>query len=372
MGKTVNPATNQQHPLRVLAAGLAVSPVGIGCWAIGGPDHNLGLPMGWSTAEDTASLRGLETAYQLGANLFDTADVYGHGRSERLLGHLVRQVDRDSLVLSSKVGYFAGTAAHPYQASAMRRQLETTLENLQTDHLDIYFLHNSAFGPDDRYLDEAIGQMRAFQDQGLIKAVGMRGPHRFATDRLTVPRQQREDKYARFRRLFRVVRPDYLAARFNALTPVPPPGEEDIFTFAAAHGASVLINKPLAQGLLTGKYDPGRPPRFEPGDHRLRKAWFAPQALRIIHDGLQPLGDRFGPGPAQLAPVMLGYCLQHASNAAVLAGFTTPGQVTQNLTAPARLTDNDVAFIRSTVARIQQQLDAAGEVFTDEIPAAQP
>lgn len=368
----MNPAPIGQHPRRVLAAGLAVSPVGIGCWAIGGPDHNLGLPMGWSTADDTASLRGLETAYQLGANLFDTADVYGHGRSERLLGHLVRQVARDSLVLSSKVGYFAGTAAHPYLPSAMRRQLETTLENLQTDHLDIYFLHNSGFGDDDRYLAGAIGQMRAFQAQGLIKAVGMRGPHRFATDRLTVPREQREDKYARFRSLFRDVRPDYLAARFNALTPVPPPGDEDIFTFAAAHGASVLINKPLAQGLLTGKFDPGQPPRFEPGDHRLRKAWFAPQALHVIHNGLQPLRDRFGPGPEDLAPVMLGYCLQRASNTAVLAGFTTPEQVTQNLTAPAHLTQDDVAFIRSTAASIQQQLDAAGEVFLDELETPPP
>jgi methylglyoxal reductase len=153
--------------------------------------------------------------------------------------------------------------------------------------------------------------MRAFQDQGLIKAVGMRGPHRFATDCLTVPKDQREDKYARFRSLFSRIRPSYLAVRFNALTPPPPPGHDDIFAFAAAHEASVLINKPLAQGLLT------------------------PQALAIIHDGLQPMRARFGASPADLAPVMLSYCLHRASNAAVLAGFTTPAQVTQNLT-PAR------------------------------------
>ncbi len=362
---------SQQSRRRTLAAGMTVYPVGIGCWAIGGPDHNLGLPMGWSTAEDSASLRGLETACQLGANLFDTADVYGHGRSERLLGRLVRQVARDSLVLSSKTGYFAGTAAHPYLPSAMRRQLETTLENLQTDHLDIYFLHNSEFGPDDQYLDGAIAQMRAFQDQGLIKAIGMRGPHRFATDRLTIPKQQREDKYARFRRLFSIIRPGYLAVRFNALTPPPPPGQDDIFTFAAAHGASVLINKPLAQGLLTGKYGPGRPPGFGPGDHRLRKAWFTPQALCIIRDGLQPLRDRFGPAPADLAPVMIAYCLHQSGNAAVLAGFTTPGQVAQNLTPPALpLTSADLDFIREAAGRIQRRLDVAGEVFLDEAGAS--
>src|ERR1022692_1445004 len=201
--------TMSQAPAqRTLARGLTVHPVGIGCGAIGGPDCNLGLPMGWSTADDRASVQGLETACQLGANLFDTADIYGHGRSERLVGHLVRQAGRDNLVLSSRVGYFAGTAAHPYLPSAMRRQLETTLENLQTDHLDIYFLHNSNFGDDDRYLGGAIGQMRIFQDEGLINALGMRGPHRFATDRLTVPKQQRQDKYKRFRSIFREIRPD--------------------------------------------------------------------------------------------------------------------------------------------------------------------
>jgi methylglyoxal reductase len=358
---------------RTLACGLRVHPVGIGCWAIGGPDINLGLPMGWSTAGQTASLRGLEAAYELGANLFDTADVYGHGSSERLLGYLVAGVSRDSLVISSKVGYFAGTAAHAYLPGAMRRQLETTLENLRTDHLDIYFLHNSSFGDSDQYLDGAIEQMHAFQRQGLIKAVGMRGPHRFATDRLAVPRQQREDKYARFRDLFARVRPDYLAVRFNALTPPPPAGQGDIFAFAAEHGVSVLINKPLAQGLLTGKYDPAQPPRFGAGDHRLRKAWFTPQALRMIHDGLAPIRDRFGATPAQLAPVMLAYCLHRASNAAVLAGFTTPEQVRQNLAPPAQpLTEDDLAFIRATAGAIQRRLDQAGEVFLDEIPAAQP
>lgn len=72
---------------RTLACGLNVNPIGIGCWAIGGPD-NLGLPMGWSTAADTASLAGLERAYELGANLYDTADVHGHGHSERLISSL--------------------------------------------------------------------------------------------------------------------------------------------------------------------------------------------------------------------------------------------------------------------------------------------
>jgi methylglyoxal reductase len=135
----------------------------------------------------------------------------------------------------------------------------------------------------------------------------------------------------------------------------------------------VLINKPLAQGLLTGKHDPSQPPRFGPGDHRLRKSWFTPPALQIIHDGLKPLHDRFGPTPEDLAPVMIGYCLAQCKDAAVLTGFTTPGQVTQNLALPSPpLTSDDLDLIRETAGRVQQQLDLAGEVFTDEASEARP
>ncbi|MGW3163296.1 aldo/keto reductase [Streptomyces sp. NPDC001142] len=354
-------------PYRTLTGGLTVRPLGVGCWAIGGPDTNLGLPMGWSTADDAASMAGLEAAYSLGANLFDTADVYGHGRSERLIGRLVDAVPRDSVVLSSKVGYFTGTAAHAYEPGHMRHQLETTLENLRTDHLDIYFLHNAEFGPDDEYLDGAIDTMRSFQNAGVVKTIGMRGPHRFATERVNVPRDRRKDKHARFRYLFDRVRPEYLAVRFNALTPPPPAGQPDIFAFAAEHGASVLINKPLAQGLLTGKYDPARPPAFRNGDHRQRKTWFTADGLKIIDEGLRPLRERFGASTAALTRVALNYCLQHADNAAVLVGFTGPEQVIQNLKAVSEsLSSQDIDLVRETAGRLQQRLDAAGEVFLDE------
>ncbi|MFF5264606.1 aldo/keto reductase [Actinomadura viridis] len=360
MSRTTPPPAPQR---RTLAGGLTIHPVGIGCWAIGGPAHNLGLPMGWSTANDTDSLAGLERAFELGANLYDTADVYGHGHSERLIGNFLRHVPRHDVVISSKTGYFAGTAAHPYVPSHMRHQLETTLENLDTDHIDIYFLHTADFGDDDRYLDGALEQMRDFRGQGVIRCIGMRGPHRLATDRLTLPKSQREDKYARFRRLLDRVRPDYLAVRFNALT--PPDGGQDIFALAAARGASVLINKPLAQGLLTGKYHPDRPPTFGPGDHRLRKRWFTPQALKIINDGMAPIRDRFG--TPHLARVFLRYCLQQAPNTAVLTGFTNPHQVEQNLTTlGAPLTTAELNFIRSATLAIQRRLDQTGEVFLDE------
>lgn len=214
-------ASRPTIPTRKLGAtGITVPAIGIGCWAIGGPDDNLGMPIGWSTgANEVQSLAGLEKAWQCGARLYDTADVYGHGKSERLLGRLVAQVPRNEIVLASKVGYFAGTAEHGFEPRHMRRQLEQSLDNLQTDHLDIYAFHHPNFGTDDRWLQPAIEAMRTFRDQGLIRAIGMRGPHRFALDRLTTPPDQRGDKIARFQALFDQVEPDVLAIRDNLLTP---------------------------------------------------------------------------------------------------------------------------------------------------------
>src|SRR5205807_3620708 len=122
-------------------SGLRVSEVGTGCWAIGGPDWNLEMEMGWSGTNDEQSLAGLRRAFELGANHFDTADVYGHGHSERLIGKFLRGVSRDEVVIGTKVGYFRGCAAHAFHPLHMRHQLEMSLNNLGTEHIDIYYLH---------------------------------------------------------------------------------------------------------------------------------------------------------------------------------------------------------------------------------------
>ncbi len=349
-------------PTRQLGAtGITVPAVGIGCWAIGGPDDNLGMPMGWSTGDDEArSLAGLEAAWQHGARLYDTADVYGHGRSERLLGQLVAQAPRREVVLASKVGYFAGTAEHGFEPGHMRRQLEQSLDNLRTDHLDIYAFHHPNFGADDRWLHPALEAMRTFRDEGLIKAIGMRGPHRFALDRLATAPDQRGDKIARFRALFDIVQPDILAIRDNLLTPTH--RSEGVFSFADERNVGVLISKPLGQGLLTGTYRSDIQRVFGDGDHRLRKRWFHPDAIKIINAGLDRVRANVGPRTEDLIRVALWGCLYRSPNAVVLVGFTTPDQVRMNVRSLEPRPDAaEIATARAIMADVQARLDAAGE-----------
>jgi methylglyoxal reductase len=353
-------------PRRVLGSSrIEVAGIGIGCWAIGGEDFNLGLPMGWSGTDEARSLRGLEEAYQLGANLFDTADVYGHGRSERLIGRLVSQVPRDTVVLTSKVGYFVGTARHGYEPAHMRRQLEQTLDNLSTDHLDIYFFHHANFGEADEFLPGAVEAMHQFQQQGLIRAIGMRGPHRFALDRLAQQPAHRGDKVERFYTLFAKIRPSVLAVRDNLLTPLD--RSAGLFAFVDSQNCGVLINKPLGQGLLTGKHSWQAPPKYGPGDHRVRKRWFRAESLRIIEEGLRRVRKIAGPSRQDLVCMCLWACLARSERAAVLVGFTCPEQVRENLAClSVRPSDSELYQVRNIMAEVQHRLDEQGEVFADE------
>jgi aryl-alcohol dehydrogenase-like predicted oxidoreductase len=194
----------------------------------------------------------------------------------------------------------------------------------------------------------------------------MRGPHRYAPERRTTTPGEREDKHQRFRRHFAEVRPDVLAVRDNLLTPQPVSG--GIRQFAADHSVTVLVNKALGQGLLSGKHTPKKPPVFGNGDHRSRKRWFTPPALSVLGPYLDEIRDRFGPSPMHLVHAALGYCLQRWPGAGVLVGFTTAEQVEQNLACPPDgLSPDDLVFLADIGRRAQQALDRGGEVFADEL-----
>ena len=124
---------------RVLGrSGIEVSPMGIGCWAIGGSDWSGG-------ADDEESIRGIHRALALGVNFFDTADVYGPERSERVLGRALTG-RRDQAVIATKFGYTAtGPNAEP---DHIRSACEASLKRLNTDYIDLYQFHINEYGPE--------------------------------------------------------------------------------------------------------------------------------------------------------------------------------------------------------------------------------
>lgn len=324
---------------RVLGrSGLRVSDISLGCWAIGGPSWRDGDPVGWSGNDDKQSLAGLRRAHELGINHFDSADVYGDGHSERLLGQFLREVPRDSVVIASKVGWFRGTAPNAMQPLHIRHQLEQSLLNLGTDYLDLHYFHNTNFGPDDLYLAEAADTMRDLQKEGKIRVIG-----------------QSAYSVGDFLRVCPTTRPDVLQFNYNAPgngfdAPKGTP-DGDFFAWAEKQNLGLVLFGPLRQGLLLDKFDPENPPQRGDGDIRAGNGGFSREGLLAMRAKLQPIKQRFGGEVDDLIRVALQFALYRSPLACVIPGFKNPAQVEGNASASGKpLSQEDFEFIKTTLA----------------------
>jgi myo-inositol catabolism protein IolS len=319
---------------RVLGrSGLRVSEVSLGCWAIGGPSWRDGDPVGWSGNDDNESLAGLRRAHELGINHLDTADVYGDGHSERVIGQFLKDVSRDSVVVASKVGWFRGTAPNAMQPVHIRHQLEQTLTNLGTDHVDLFYFHNTNFGPNDLYLEEAADTMRELQKEGKIRVIG-----------------QSAYSYADFMRVCPVTRPDVLQFHYNAFgNEFDKPGTQ-LFQWAEQENLGVVLFGPLAQGLLLDKFDPENPSQFGEGDIRSTNQSYSKERLLEIRRQLQPLKEHFGHDTQDLVRAAIQYALAQSPNACVIPGFKNIRQVESNASAAGSpLTSQEVELIKQSI-----------------------
>src|SRR5438132_633002 len=119
--------------------GIKVSEIGFGAWAIGGNEHG----NSYGPTDDKDSLEAIHRAIDLGCNFFDSADVYGFGHSEDVLGKGLKNY-RDRVVIASKVGgdFYSGAGRQNFSADYIKFALDRSLERLKTDYIDIYQLHN--------------------------------------------------------------------------------------------------------------------------------------------------------------------------------------------------------------------------------------
>ena len=136
---------------RLGRSGIQVSAMGLGCWAIGGPFWAGDDAVGWGEVDDNESIRAIHRALHLGVNFFDTADVYGTGHSERVLGRALAG-HRDQVVIATKFGntfdettrQITGSDASP---EYIRQACEASLQRLNTDYIDLYQFHLNDYDP---------------------------------------------------------------------------------------------------------------------------------------------------------------------------------------------------------------------------------
>ncbi len=317
-------------------SGVRVSEIGFGCWTMGGLNWVNGTPNGWADVNEDEIVEAIRVGLDAGVTHFDNADVYGNGRAERMLARALDRlgVASDAVIIASKVGHFPGTAAHAYEPAHIRHQCEQSLLNLKRDHLDIYYFHHGDFGPENRYLPEAVATMEALVREGKVRVKGLSAY-----------------SAAHFETLVPVVKPAVLQSWAHALDDQFIRPGSPVSRLMEQHGLSFVAFSPLAQGVLLDKYDPANPPTFEPGDNRRGRPAFQTERLTALKPKLAALKARFGATTADLAAVALQYDLAQPRVASVIPGFRNPAQARCNVAAAGRaLSPEDVAFIRSVLS----------------------
>lgn len=296
---------------------IKVSEIGFGCWTMGGPNWSLadGKPVGWADVDEGDVTKGIKVGLDAGVNHWDNADVYGNGRAERLLREIFNSlgVDRREQIIATKIGHFRGTAEHPYEPHHIRHQCEQSLRNLGTDYIDIYYLHHDDFGD---HLEDAAQTMHALRDEGKIRAIGQSA----YTDE-------------GFEASLRVVRPDVLQSWANMIKDNfirPGSALQDLMDEA---GCGFVAFAPLAKGILLGKFDPDKPPTFEPGDVRNQMEQFTAEGLRELAPGVERLKNRFGSSIEELASAACRFVLAHPHVCSVIPGFRNAKQARCNVRA---------------------------------------
>ncbi|WP_308443018.1 aldo/keto reductase [Xylanibacillus composti] len=214
---------------------IEVSPLGFGCWAIGGPFWLDGMPDGWGEVDDRESERAIERALERGIQFFDTADVYGTGHSEEMIGKALRG-RRHEAVIATKFGFtYDADTRNVYSrtdisASYIRSACEASLRRLGTEYIDLYQLH--AGDIPFSQIDAVIDALERLKQQGWIRAYGWSTTNAAAAE-----------MFAKRSSCVSIQHP------FNVLI-----GNSDMIDLCERNQLTSINNAPLAMGLLSGKF----------------------------------------------------------------------------------------------------------------------
>jgi aryl-alcohol dehydrogenase-like predicted oxidoreductase len=287
--------------------GLKVSAVGLGTWALGGPATLGGIQFGWGPVEEAQALATIRAALDAGTTLLDTADVYGWGRSESLVGKALRGRRRESAVLVTKVGNredAKGEAAKDFSAGWVLPAVEGSLRRLGVDVIDLLLLHSPA--DTFRYTPEDAEPFEGLKRAGKIRFYGV--------------------SVGRYCQGIKVVQAGFGDAVQVVYNLLDRRSEAQIFPLALEKQVGIIARVPLASGFLSGKYGPGQ--RFAADDWRSR---WGPEEVRARAEGaarLAPLAQ--GRTRVQAA---LSFCLAHPAVSTVIPGAKSPEQARENAAA---------------------------------------
>jgi aryl-alcohol dehydrogenase-like predicted oxidoreductase len=304
-----------------------VPTISLGTWGHGGPNVSDGVSVGWSGHDDEAAKRAILTAYRHRITHWDTADVYGNGRAEMLIGELWGEVPRKDIFLASKFGWAKGPSGHWYDPKFMREQCEQSLRNMQTDVIDLYYFHHCDFGANDEYFDDALATMRSLRDEGKIRFIGLS-----------------DWDSRKIMKFIERVDPDVVQPYRNLLNDDYEPS--GLKHWVDDHDLGVAFFSPLKHGLLLGKYD--APQKFDEGDMRSRIPEFGdPAAIDRMKRAAERMRVRFADQREPVLYAVTGALLADNPTACVLLGQRNARQAEAAAAAGEPLRSPDADWVRN-------------------------
>jgi aryl-alcohol dehydrogenase-like predicted oxidoreductase len=300
-------------------AGIQVSALGLGCWAIGGPFWEKGTPHGWGEVDDEESIRALHRALDMGVNFFDTANVYGAGHSERVLARAFAGV-RNEVIIATKFNALFDEATREVTGSSaapadIRAACEDSLRRLGTDYIDLYQFHDNGYPA-----DKAEPVRETLEDlvrEGKIRAYG------WSTDFPDRARVFAQGEHCATIQL-----------QLNVLDDNPA-----VIAVCEEFNLAAINRGPLAMGLLTGKYTPNTKPSAD--DVRGEKS---PEWMKYFKDGapspewlekIEAVREILTSGGRTLPQGALAWLWARSEQTIPIPGFRTVEQVEENCGALA-------------------------------------
>lgn len=309
--------------------GLEVSEIGLGCWQFGGD---------FGPTEDQTSMDTMEEASRAGINFFDTADVYGDGRSETVISGY-RSGAEVSNIVATKVGRSARLYPDKYSYEGIRNDVEASRKRLGVDSIDLVQLH--CVPPDVLRDGQIFADMDRLRAEGLFRNWGASVE---TIEEAKICLEQ--DGLATLQIIFNLYRQD-------AVT--------ELFPLAQERNVGIIVRLPLASGLLTGKFSSTH--KFPETDHRNYNAEGAAFSVGETFSGIElrkgvaalKLLEPYVPDGWTLADFSLRWILDHPAVSTVIAGCSSPVQVRAN----ARASDLEPLS--------QETHDALMQVYRSEI-----
>ncbi len=294
---------------------LSVNPIGLGTNAVGG--HNL-----YPNLDEEAGKELVRTALNNSINFLDTAFIYGPERSEELIGEVLKERgNRSEAVIATKGAHkFIGKdVVFDNSPAFLKKEVEASLKRLQTDYIDVYYIH---FPDKDTPKDEAVGALKQLKDEGKIRAIGVSN---FSIEQL---KEANKDGYV-----------DVYQGEYNLLQR---DAEKELLPYTTEQNISFIPYFPLASGLLAGKYNKN----MIFNDLRADLPYFQKEVFAQNLEKVEQVRKIADAKDTEVAHVVLAWYLTHNSVDVLIPGAKRADQVLNNLkTLDVHLTDEEIQEI---------------------------